>query len=213
MTGTEDLINQIGLLSYVGIWFVSLISNVVIPVPEEAVIIVLGYLAAGPKFNGFILLPLVLSALLTSDIIMYFFSRRNNKLVSVFYDKIFASRLESKREWIDKNIDKVVFFSRFLVQLRFLGPFFAGQTGMKFKKFLLLDLGALLVYVPAYLLIGRYFRSRINFIIGGIGVVRNIIIIIGIGIILFALLRYIKNLLLKTKMENSENNKQNDKKI
>ena len=139
MLETQELINQTGLLSYFGIWGISIISNVIIPVPEEVVLLVFGYLAAGSKFDLIILLPVVMSGLLLSDIVMYFFSRRGNKLISAFYDKVFASRLESKKEWISRHINKVVFFSRFLIQLRFLGPFFAGQTGMPFRKFLFLD--------------------------------------------------------------------------
>jgi len=206
MTETEVLISQISPLSYLGVWLVSILSNVFIPVPEEIVIIVLGYLAGGPKFDFVILLPIVFSGLLISDCAMYFFSRRGNKLVSTFYDKVFASRLESKREWINKNIQKVVFFSRFLVQLRFLGPFFAGQTGMSFRKFIFLDSAALLVYVPLYLFIGYYFRSRIEFIASGVGIVRNIIILVVVLATLISFLRFLKKFLLKTKDDKQNHN-------
>lgn len=202
MNGTEVLIDQLGPLTYVGIWGVSIFSNVLIPVPEEAVLLVLGYLAGGPRFDMYILFPVVLSGLLLSDIVMYFFSRRGNKIVSAFYDKVFASRLESRKEWIDKHMNKVIFFSRFLVQLRFLGPFFAGQAGVPFRKFLMLDFLALVIYTPLYLFIGFYFRSRIDFITNGIGIVRNIIIVVVLGLAMFSLLRFIKKFLLKTKPEN-----------
>lgn len=200
MSVTNDLVKELGALSYLGVWFVSLISNVFIPVPEEAVILILGYLAAGPRFDGIILLPIIISALLTSDIAMYFFSKRGNKLVSGFYDKVFAKQLEGRSEWIDKHLYKIIFFSRFLIQLRFLGPFFAGQKRVPFRKFFFLDLAALLVYVPMYLMIGFYFRSRIDFILSGIGTVKNIIILILGILVLFALLLYLKKLSLKIKI-------------
>ncbi len=202
MSATQELIKEVGLLSYMGIWFVSIISNVVIPVPEEVVLLVLGYLSGGPKLDGVLLLPVVLSGLLVSDIAMYFFARRGNKLVSTFYDKVFASRIESKREWIDRNINKVIFFSRFLIQLRFLGPFFAGQTKMPFRKFFFLDLAALLVYVPLYLFIGWYFRNRIDFIAGGVNKVRNIIIIVALSLVLFSIFKFLRNYILKNKLKN-----------
>jgi membrane protein DedA with SNARE-associated domain len=173
---TEVLINQLGLLSYLGIWFISIISNVFIPIPEEGVLLVLGYLSGGPKLDGMILFAVVLSGLLISDIAMYFFSRRNNK-----------------------HINKVIFFSRFLVQLRFLGPFFAGQGGVPFRKFFAIDFLALMVYVPVYLLMGRYFRSRIEFISNGIGIVRNIIIVVVLFAVLVSLLRLARKRLLKIK--------------
>ena len=198
---TQDLITEFGGLSYIGIWFISFISNVFIPVPEEVVLLILGYLAGGPKVNGTLLFPVVLLGLLTSDLVMYFFAKRGNKLVSIFYDKVFAKRVESKRKWIDKHINKVVFFSRFLIQLRFLGPFFAGQTKMTFRKFFFLDLGALLVYTPIYLLIGFYFRNRIDFIINGVSKVKNIFILIIVSSALIGLIRYIRNVMLKIRTE------------
>jgi membrane-associated protein len=123
----------------------------------------------------------------------------------MFYDKVFAKKIESKKEWIAKHINKVVFFSRFLVQLRFLGPFFAGQTKMSFRRFFFIDFFAILIYTSIYLLIGFYFRNRINFIIGGVNKVRNIIILLVISITLVSLIRYIRKVLLKIKTEKDIN--------
>lgn len=203
--GTEDLIKELGALSYLGIFGVSLISNIFIPVPEEAVVLILGYLAGGTNFDLMILFPVVLLGLLISDIAIYLFSRRGNKLVSMFYDKVFANQLESKKEWITKHLGKVIFISRFLVQFRFLGPFFAGQNKISFMRFVLIDLCALLIYVPVYLGLGLYFRSRIEQIIGGIGVARNIIITVLVIAVIFSLMRVFKKSFLKMKPKNVEN--------
>lgn len=203
--GTEDLIKELGALSYLGIFGISLISNIFIPVPEEAVVLILGYLAGGTNFDLMILFPVVLLGLLISDIAIYLFSRRGNKLVSMFYDKVFASQLESKKEWISRHLGKVIFISRFLVQFRFLGPFFAGQNKVSFMRFLLIDLSALLIYVPLYLGLGLYFRSRIEQIIGGIGVARNIIITVLVLVVVFSLTRVFKKSFLKMKPKNITN--------
>ena len=198
---TQGLITELGTMSYLGLWFMALISNVIIPVPEEVVLLVFGYLAGGVVVNGTILFPIVIAGLLVSDIGMYFFAKRGNKLVSMFYDKVFSKRVESKKEWIDKHINKVVFFSRFLIQLRFLGPFFAGQTKMPFRKFFFLDLGAIILYSGIYLSIGYYFRSRIEFIISGVNAVKNIVILLVISSVLIALIKYVRNVLLRIRTE------------
>jgi membrane-associated protein len=183
MSATGELIREIGTYSYFGIWGISIISNVVIPVPEEAVLLVLGYLAGTPNFNGFIIAPIVLSGLLLSDVLMYFFSKRGVRLVNLFYQKVFARRVENKREWIETHMNKVIFFSRFLVQLRFLGPFLAGQMLISWRRFILYDFLALIIYVPLYLLIGWYFHNRVELIVDGIGTIRNIIItLVGLAI-------------------------------
>ena len=57
--GTEELINQIGLLSYSGVWLLSFAANVIIPIPEEGILLILGYFAGGPHVNGFIRFPVI----------------------------------------------------------------------------------------------------------------------------------------------------------
>ncbi len=201
MLETNELINQIGSLSYLGIWGVSIISNIIIPVPEEVVLLVLGYISNSPKINIFILFPVVVSGLLVSDIAMYFLSKKGNKLVKIFYEKVFSSQLEPRREWLGRHINKVIFFSRFLVQLRFLGPFLAGQTGISFKRFLLLDLGAIVVYTLIYLSIGWYFKSRIEYIASGINLFKNILIVVALVALAIGVMRLFRRLLLGKKIK------------
>ncbi len=185
MSATGDLIKQLGNLSYFGILGVSIIANVIVPFPEEIVLLGLGYLAGTGRVHLLILMPIVISGLLLSDVVMFTLSKKGNRLVKKFYEKIFSKKLEPRREWLETHIDKVIFFSRFLVQLRFLGPFLAGQMHITLKRFLKYEIAALLIYVPLYLWVGFYFRNRIEFIASGIGAVKNIILIaVGIGILI-----------------------------
>ena len=197
--GTEELINQIGLLSYSGVWLLSFAANVIIPIPEEGILLILGYLAGGPHWNGFILFPVIFTGVIASDITIYLLARGGNKLITKAYNKIFASQVENKKAWIEKHIYKVIFFSRFLIQLRFLGPFLAGQMKVPFKKFLLIDAFALIIYIPLYLSLGWYFRGRIEAILGGIGVVRIVIVTVVIIMIVLLLLRMLKKKFYKIK--------------
>ncbi len=128
---------------------------------------------------------------------MYFLSRGGNKWVNMFYQKVFAGKLGDKLKWMNANINKVVFFSRFMVQLRFLGPFMAGQVKMPFKKFILIELAALFVYVPLFLGLGNYFHSRISSIIDGVNVVRNAILIFAGFVAIFAIFKILKKKLMK----------------
>lgn len=182
---TAELIRQLGALSYLGVFGVSIIANVIVPFPEEIVLLGLGYLAGTGHANLLILIPIVIAGLLVSDVIMFSLSKSGNKWVKKFYEKIFSKSLESRREWLETHINKVIFFSRFLVQLRFLGPFLAGQAQISLKRFLKYEIAALLIYVPLYLWVGFYFRNRIEFIASGISAVKNIIlIVVGIGLLL-----------------------------
>lgn len=197
MNGTETLIAELGSLSYFGIFLISILANVFIPFPEEVVILGLGYLSGTGNANIWILIPLVISGLLISDIGMYYLSRGGNKWVNMFYQKVFADKLGDKLVWMNANINKVVFFSRFMVQLRFLGPFMAGQVKMPFKKFILIELAALFIYVPLFLGLGNYFHSRISSIIDGVNVARNIILTVAGLLIIFAIFKILKKKLMR----------------
>lgn len=197
LNGAEKLIMELSTLSYFGIFLISILANVFVPFPEEVVLLGLGYLSGTGNTNIWILIPIVIAGSALSDIGMYYLSRGGNKWVNMFYQKVFAKSVGDKMKWMNANINKVVFFSRFMVQLRFLGPFMAGQIKMPFKKFIKIDLLALLVYVPLFLGLGKYFHRRIAQIITGVEVARNIILIVLGFIIIFAIFRILKKKLMK----------------
>lgn len=199
MTETQTLIAEFGTLSYVGIFAVALLANVFIPVPEEIVLLILGYVSGLGTFDLVFLIPIVIFGSLLGDIGMYFLARKNNKLVTVFYNKFFARIIEKKGDlWVENNIKKIIFFSRFMIQFRFIGPFLAGQKKVLFKTFVVYDLIALCLYVPLYVVIGKFFSSRINFIISGVNIFKNIILVFICIVFVFALTKVLyKNLLKK----------------
>ncbi len=178
MNNAQEIITHLGALSYGGVFIISLLSNVVIPVPEEVALLAVGYGARATGLSLWLIIPIVIAGLLASDLILYYFSRRGNRLVTGFYNRIFKNRLTERKQWLEDNVKKVIFFSRFLVQLRFLGPFFAGQTKVSWKTFVAYELAALVIYVPIVVGAGWFFRHGIANIIGGINVVRNIVLIV-----------------------------------
>lgn len=187
---TQAIINELGTFSYLGILGVSMLANIIIPVPEEIVLLALGYLAGSGHASVYTIIPLIILGLLISDIVMYTLARKGNKFVEGFYNKFFAHRLETKQEWIEHNVEKIIFYSRFMVQLRFIGPFTAGHLKVPFRTFLTYDLAALVVYVPLFVWIGYYFQSRIVRIIDSVDIISTIILTtLGI-IVVISLLRY-----------------------
>ncbi len=202
MSETQVLLGHLGTLSYVGIFVVAMLSNVVIPVPEEVVLLAFGYLAGTGKLNVFILVPLIMAGLLVSDIAMYVLARRGNRIITFFYNKFFAKRLKTKQAWIETHIYKVIFFSRFLMQLRFLGPFMAGHLKVPFKKFLMYELAAIVIYVPLLVWLGAYFRNRVEDIVSGVGKAHNLILIAMGIILLISLLQFLNRWLFNIKTKN-----------
>ena len=194
MSETQLVIHNIGTFSYLGVFVISLLANVVIPFPEEIVILAIGYIASTGKINIFLTFPIVLIGLALSDTIMYFLAFNGNRLLTSFYNRFFANMLGSRKDLIEKHPGKIVFYTRFMVQLRFLGPFIAGQQKMSWKKFISYEIPALLIYVPLLLALGDYFQDRIEFITSGVGIVRNgILVLVGI-LFLIGISKFIRDI-------------------
>ncbi len=194
---TQVLLEQLGALSYVGIFGVSMLANVVIPVPEEIVLLALGYLAGTGAVNGFILLPIIMTGLLVSDVVMYTLSKRGNRFIMFFYRKFFAQKVNRKQHWMKTHIEKVIFFSRFLVQLRFIGPFMAGHYRVPVKKFIKYDFAAIALYVPLFLFLGWYFHNRVQKIIENVHIIKNVVFLFFGVIILYLFLKSVYGYLSK----------------
>jgi membrane protein DedA with SNARE-associated domain len=192
MTDPGILIPGFSAASYAGIFGISLLANIVIPVPEEAVLIGIGYASRATGANFFLIVLIIITGLLISDLFLYALSKRGNKYVLMFYTKVFARRLEKRRAWLENNITNVIFYSRFLLQLRFLGPFLAGQTKASLRTFLTYELAALVIYVPLVTWVGWYFHSRVTRILQGIGIIRNILFILIIIAVLYSLYRSVQ---------------------
>lgn len=198
MTESVEIIQQVSALSYAGIFGLSLLANMVVPVPEEASLLAIGYVIGIGKINPVITTAIVIVGLLTSDLVIYTLSRHGNKPLMFVYNRFFAKTVGRNPEFLDKHIVKIIFFSRFLVQLRFIGPFLAGTKKISLRTFLTYELAALFIYVPTFLAIGAYFRNRFEAIVGGLGTVRNIIFIVLGAVLLLSFIGLVRKLFLGT---------------
>jgi len=183
MSETSQILTQVSGLSYLGIFGIAFLANVVVPVPEEIVMLAIGYAAGTGAINFWITLPIVIVGAFLSDVGMYTLSYHGNKIINWVYEKFFSRIAQPDSVFVQKHIGKIIFMSRFLVQLRFIGPFFAGRLKVGFKKFAALDVAALCIYVPVLMWAGHYFASRINEIFDGIGIFKNILLIL-IGVVI-----------------------------
>lgn len=186
-------------MSYFGIFGLSFLANVVVPVPEEVVILAIGYVIGTGHINFWITFAVVFFGALLSDVIMYYLSFHGNRLVRGVYDKLFSKILPMDDSFVQRHIAKIVFISRFLVNIRFIGPFFAGHVKMPIGTFMFWNSFALLIYTGVMLWAGSYFQDRLEGIFSGIGTFKNVMLIL-IGIVVIMTLGQIaKNAFLRFK--------------
>lgn len=190
-----ETIGLLGKLSYWGIFGLSLLANIFIPVPEEIFLLMLGYLTGGtnPVLNPYLTIPIVIGGLLISDIFLYSLARTGSRYVKILEKKLKNFKMTRDQKLLKKHIIKIIVISRFVVQFRFLGPVLAGTTKTPFVKFVFWDLVALSIYVPFVVFIGNFFHERIAQVLQGIALVKNYILIVIALFLLFWVIRKIRN--------------------
>jgi membrane protein DedA with SNARE-associated domain len=183
--------------AYVGVLVIGFLSNMVIPVPEEIVFIGLGYLVGSSDLSFFPTVGCIIVGLLFNDTLLYYLARKGNRIMRSLYNRLFEDVLPLDSPFLHNHLRTVIISSRFLVQFRLLGPFFAGTLHVPLQKFLKWDLIALIVYVPLFVGVGAFFQSRVERVIAGFGSFYNILLIF-LGVIAVVVgLKYAKKLVLK----------------
>lgn len=192
-----DLIMSIGGLTYGGIFILALLSNIIIPVPEEIVLLAMGYFTGIGSFLYPTVLGIFILGMLISDYILFSLAKRGSRLTKKLTERLEKKGILKNTKYLERNINKIIFFSRFLVYLRFMGPVIAGYVGISRKKFLMYDFLALVIYVNIFLGLGNYFHKQIQIISDGVARFKNFLLL-GIAIIFaFFLLRYIQRNFMK----------------
>lgn len=195
MEGASFILDIAYQWSYLGIFGIAFIANAFPGIPEEVFILALGYLGSTPSFNMFFVGVVALVGMFLSDCIIFGISRGGARFYQKIAEKLFGKDDVEKMTHSSvakKHINKIIFFSRFVVQVRFLGPFLAGLYRVSWKRFLFYDTLALLVYVPVALFLGSYFQGRMEKILSGSAIVGNYVLILVVVIAVFIVVRAIR---------------------
>jgi len=129
---------------------------------------------------------------------MYYLSKRGMRFLVIIYEKYFGKMgIIANEGFMRRHINKIIFISRFIIQFRFLGPFLAGHFKVPFKRFLIYEILALVIYVPVILWLGIYFQSRIDYLLGGVNQAKNIMLLIIGVVVFFSLLQIFKKWFVK----------------
>lgn len=133
-----DLGQLIGHWGYLAIFVLVILGNMGIPLPEETILLLAGYMV----WQGDLRLPLVLAVGIVSavvgDNIGYWIGRHYGQGTIERYGHWVlgnSKRLESMRAFVAKYGPLGVFVARFLPGLRFMAGPLAGATGLRPLRF------------------------------------------------------------------------------
>ena len=137
-----------------------LVEQAGVPVPSVPVLLAAGTMSAAHKVYLGLALPLVLIACLMSDSVWYLLGRRyGTRIVNLLCKMSLeaASCVTRTQGSITRRGAITLLFAKFVPGLSTMAAPIAGQSGLRYRTFVLYDLAGTLAWASAWLLGGRFF--------------------------------------------------------
>lgn len=192
MIDPEFIIRSLEQASYVGIFIPLTFIGYILPIPEEILLLSVGYVAGFGAINLYTALAVAILGIMIGDNTLFFLIRGSSKYIRWLEKKIEKHKLLEHRHLMERNMGKTIFLLRFLSGLRILAPFLAGSMRVRWRIFFLYHTLAVLIYAPSLIFLGYYFRNQIVAFMAGIGVFNRLLFvgimaIVGIAVWLFVI--------------------------
>lgn len=196
------ILTYVNNFSYFGVFLILAIIALV-PIPEELVLLLVGYFAGFGFADLKLIIPISILGVTVGDNILFFLSRHSSHYINKFKKKIAPKRFLKYENYMKLHIKKSIFLLRFIIGLRFLGPVMAGHLKVKWKTFFLYNLLAVLIFVPILVFLGYHFNTILSLVIEDITFIKKAVFIALLTIIIISIIHIIRN---KFK-NNGKNNK------
>ena len=193
----SDLHQFVGHWGYAAIFVVVVLGNVGLPVPEETILALAGYLVWRGKLRLSLVLVVGIVSAVVGDNIGYWLGRRYGQIALPRYARWVLGhpeRLETMKAFVARRGPVAVFVARFVPGVRFTAGPLAGALGMRFPSFLLANVAGAVVYVPvvvgAGLAVGYGFGAyveRLRYLVGEVE--RTVLLVVLAGILSLIALR------------------------
>ena len=181
---------------YLILFVILIISGLGLPVPEEATLILGGYLAYLGFLDYCAILYVLIAGIIAADLVGYVLGRFAGDFVFVrlFHRSAYLRHLlERGRHYADTHGEKVVILSRIFVGVRVAVPILMGHFRMNAAKFILYDLLATVPWTIAIVSLSYYLGSGFTLILQA-GILRRILFIVfGAGIVAFFAVHYLRH--------------------
>jgi len=148
MVNLDQLVDHWG---YPAVFAVVLLGNLGVPIPEESVLVLAGYLVWRSQLDLTLVILIGVCSACAGDNLGYYFGKRYGPPAIVRYGKrllITPTRLNSMQRLMQQYGALSVFTARFLPGFRFAAGPLAGALGMTYRSFLSANLLGAIVYIP-----------------------------------------------------------------
>lgn len=156
----QFILTWITHFAYLAIFLALIASTIAVPIPEEIVLLIAGYLASQQVLNFWIVLGVSLLAIIIGDNIGYQLGKHGGGFL---LERFMHTRIQ---KWVQthftKHGPKTVFLSRFMTGIRNIFHITAGASGMSWTTFFFYDLLGALIATPIVLAIGYFFGAHLS---------------------------------------------------
>ncbi len=170
--------NFIENISYLGIFVTMALSGHLVPVPEEILLLLIGYASGVGFVNVYVALAMASLGVIVGDIALFLLSRSGSHYVDRLKSKLSPEKIARYEKLMKSHAGKTIFLSRFIITIRFFSPILAGSLRINWKTFMLADFSAAILYVGAFIFLGYHFNNDIASLITEIKLARHIIFIL-----------------------------------
>ncbi len=181
--------------SFIGILLSAIVANVFPFIPEEIFLLGMGYIAWSSWYYFIYFNIFLIIGFMASDSFFYFLAKSDNKWIMKYARNFFGEWLDRDEGYIKRNMTKIIFFSRAVSYLRFVGPFLAGYYKVPYKRYVKINLSILLIYVPTLLTLGRIFGKQVLDLFKEGLTFSNIFQVLMIVIVIILVSKFLKNAL------------------
>ncbi|MBI2138376.1 DedA family protein [Candidatus Woesearchaeota archaeon] len=162
---------------YLGVFIVLGLIGFIIPIPEEVLLLIIGYSSALGFFNLPGAIVTAIFSVIFYDNLIYWLSRKGSHLLYRFYPSAKRAYVPKYGKLLKNHAGKWIFLGRFFIWLRFMSPAVAGSLRISWRKYLAYEAAAAIIFVPAFILLGYHFNVQMNMIIAKLGALRHFIFI------------------------------------
>jgi Uncharacterized membrane-associated protein len=158
---SAHLISFVIQYGYLGLYGILGISILGVPIPDETLMVFIGFLTYEGKLNPILAILAAASGSISGITVAYFLGRVFQQKVLIHLKKHAGSvRLEKVIKWYHQHGGKLLTIGYFIPGVRHLSGYIAGLSRLSYKKFAFFSYLGAILWVSIWVSLGRLLGSR-----------------------------------------------------
>jgi len=171
------------LTTYVFITVALSLVGHVLPLPEEIILLLVGYATALKLLNPYGALIASFLGVIIGDNVLFYLSVHGNKYIQKLIGRVNVQKLHTYQQHMHAHTGKTIFISRLIPGLRFLSPVIAGSLNVSWPRFFFYNTLAVIIAIPLLIGLGYHFHTQITVLITKVQVIRHMIFLIFVAVV------------------------------